>query len=171
MNKLFKLGILLLGLFFYQGDCDDGGGAGTQKRDVYLAPDSRISECSYRFINLTKVVRYNVTVYVEDPNTGQFVSFSTKFFEKGNDWKEQDGNDRVLNDIVVPNDQRGYQISIYGEIECSKCAKCLPPAYDGQGFPRMQAISDYSSNPQVYLDLKKLLSRCSQTGGQILDCN
>jgi hypothetical protein len=171
MNKLFKLGILLLGLLFFQGDCDDGSGGGKQKIDVYVRPDSRLSQCSYGFSGLTKVTRYDVIVYTEDPNTGQFVNFSRKFFEKGNSWREPDGDDRVFNDILVPSDQRGYQIAVYGEIECSKCADCPPPAYEGQGFPRMQAISDYSSNPQVYLDLKKLLSRCSQTGGQILDCN
>ncbi len=152
---------------FYNGTCNDGAGANEEEIDLYLNFGQGAYTCSYSSIGIIKQVDYTVSVVVLDPNTGATKVYTQKLFEKTNDWKEPDGDNRILENIVVPNDGTSYQILIQGIVECSRCVDCPPP---GQGRQYYFVESGFEPNPSRTLYLNKMRPQCYPGPGVVVDC-
>ena len=170
MNKFFKLGVVILGLLFYQGECFRIGST-PDKVDLTITPSGELRWCGYSAYGKIKEMEYQVSVSFVDPNTGQNTQYSVKRFLKNNDWKESDGDSRVFRDIDIPTDGREFMYTIIGRMQCSKCADCPPPAFEGQGIPFVAAYSSLNGYPDTFLALVKNGRICSTSGGTIMDCN
>jgi hypothetical protein len=177
MNKNLKLVFVALffgGLVFSQLKCLGGAGA-ADEIDLEITPSGDVRWCGFTALNKIKQITYGVTVSVIDPNTGYPVNFNpTKFFERTNDWKESDSDNRVFKGIKIPIDGQFFQITIVGRVQCSKCTGCAPPAFEGQGILWVIAQSNLSNTAQTSLSLGVRNRDCPTTyngGGQIMDCD